>query len=285
VRAYLWELRKLIAQRRTLLGLIAVVLIPVGFAVGLAVSPAKPPPPGEPPEADAVLSLAYNSSGLVLPVIALSFSSLVFLPLLAALVAGDIVATEETNRTLKTVLTRSTSRLQLLGAKAAATATYVLVLLVLFGVSGIVAGAIANGTHPVTLGGDPLGTGFTLTAPALGPGAVTARLALVLAVYAAPLLAVSAWGFMLSTVTGNSAASIVGMLVFSLANQILGLLPNLPAGLSHWLLTGQFTAWRAALGTTIDSGPLLRAVAVSALYGIPPLLLSAWWFQRQDVLV
>ena len=90
---------------------------------------------------------------------------------------------------------------------------------------------------------------------------------------------------MLSTVTGNSAASIVGMLVFSFANQILGLLPSLPAVLSDWLLTGQFIAWQGALGTSIDSGGLLRAVAVSALYGIPPLLLSAWWFQRQDVLV
>jgi len=285
VRAYAWEVRKLVAQRRTLLGLIAVVLIPAAFAVGLAVSPATPPPPGEPPEPDALLSLAYNSSGLVLPFIALFFSSLVFLPLLAALVAGDIVATEDTNRTLKTVLTRSTSRLQLLGAKAAATATYVIVLLLVFGVSGIVMGAVAAGADPVTLGGDPLGTGFTLTGPALGPAAVTARLALVLTVYAAPLLAVSAWGFMLSTVTGNSAASIVGMLVFSFANQILGLLPNLPAVLSDWLLTGQFTAWQGALGTSIDSGALLRAIGVSALYGIPPLLLSAWWFQRRDVLV
>jgi len=75
------------------------------------------------------------------------------------------------------------------------------------------------------------------------------------------------------------------MLVFSFANQILGLFPNLPAVLLNWLLTGQFNAWQAALGTGIDSGALLRAVGVSALYGIPPLLLSAWWFQRRDVLV
>ncbi len=47
----------------------------------------------------------------------------------------------------------------------------------------------------------------------------------------------------------------------------------------------QFTAWQAALGTSIDDGPLLRAVGVSVLYAVPPLLLSGWWFRRRDVLV
>lgn len=107
---------------------------------------------------------------------------------------------------------------------------------------------------------------------------------LVLAVYAAPLLAVSAWGFMLSTVTRNSGASIVGMLVFSFANQIIGFLPNIPTTVTHWLLTDQFIAWQAVLGTTIDTTPLLRALGVSILYAVPPVAVSAWWFRRRDVL-
>lgn len=152
------------------------------------------------------------------------------------------MAAEDANGTLKTVLTRSTSRLQLLGAKALATATYV----------------------------------CCVVAPVRVERRHRQRRA---------LLAVSAWGSLLSTITRNSAASVVGMLVFSFANQIIGLLPNVPTGLSRWLLTGQFTAWQEVLGTTIASGALWRAVAVSALYGLPPLLLSAWWFRRRDVLV
>src|SRR6476659_8730401 len=120
---YLWELRKLVAQRRTL--------------IGLAVSPAKPPTDGQTPDPDVFISLAYNASGLVLPFICLVFSSLVLIPLLAALVAGDIVAAEDGNNTLKTVLTRSTSRLRLLVAKMAAMTTYVVTLLLLFGLSGV----------------------------------------------------------------------------------------------------------------------------------------------------
>ncbi len=173
----------------------------------------------------------------------------------------------------------------MLTAKAAATATYVVALIAIFGVSSTAIGALAAGAHPVTLGGFPLAGGFTLGAPSIGVGTILSRIALSLAVYTAPLLSVSAWGFLLSTVTRNSAASIVGMLVFSFANQIIGFLPNIPTAVTRWLLTDQFTAWQAALGTSIDFSPLRHAVAVSFLYAVPPLLLSAWWFQRRDVLV
>lgn len=75
------------------------------------------------------------------------------------------------------------------------------------------------------------------------------------------------------------------MLVFSFANQIIGFLPSIPVSVTTWLLTDQFTAWQAALGTHIDASALWRAVGVSALYAVPPLLVSAWWFSRRDVLV
>lgn len=130
-------------------------------------SPAKPPTAGGQIDPDVVLALAYNSSGLVLPFIALFFSSLVLLPLLAGLVAGDIVAAEDGSHTLKTVLTRSTSRLRLLAAKAGATATYVVTIIMVFGVSGTLIGALAAGAHPVTLGGS-LGTGLLFSTRASG---------------------------------------------------------------------------------------------------------------------
>jgi ABC-2 type transport system permease protein len=285
VRVYAWELRKLAAQRRTLIGLVAALLIPAAFAIGLAVSPAKPPTDGRPPDPDVYISLAYNSSGLVLPFIALFFSSLVLMPLLASLVAGDIVAAEDGNATLKTVLTRSTSRLRLLGAKVGATATYVVLLLVVFGISGTVIGVVAAGAHSVPLGGVPLGGGFTLGGSSIGVPSALGRIALGLADYAPPLLAVSAWGFMLSTITRNSGAAIVGMLVFGFANQIIGFLPNISPSITQWLLTDQFTSWEAALGTAVDTGPMLHSLWVSAVYAALPLALSAWWFRRRDVLV
>ena len=56
----------------------------------------------------------------------LLFSALFLFPLVTALVAGDIVAAEDHNRTLKTILTRSTSRSSIFAAKVVATFAYVL---------------------------------------------------------------------------------------------------------------------------------------------------------------
>lgn len=151
--------------------------------------------------------------------------------------------------------------------------------------SGTVIGVVVAGAHPVPLGGAPLGAGFTPGASSIGVGATLGRIAVALCFYATPLLAVSAWGFLLSTVTRNSGAAIVGMVVFSFAHQIIGFLPNVPRGVTQWLLTDQFTAWQSVLGTAVDTGPLVHALGVSLLYGVPTLLTSAWWFRRRDVLV
>ena len=52
------------------------------------------------------------------------FVSFFFLPLIAALVAGDIVAAEDGNGTLKTILTRSVDRSQVFAAKMLAAGIY-----------------------------------------------------------------------------------------------------------------------------------------------------------------
>ena len=60
------------------------------------------PPPGEAPFAAQLLS-----NGLVIPLITLGFGSVVLLPLLTVLVAGDAIAGEVSAGTLKTMLGRS----------------------------------------------------------------------------------------------------------------------------------------------------------------------------------
>jgi ABC-2 type transport system permease protein len=287
MRTYRWELRKLRAQKRTYLGLVTAALIPAAFAAGIALSPpAKLPPHGQKIDPDVYVSVAYKSSGLVLALIALFFTSLVVIPLLCALVAGDIVAAEDGNQTLKTVLSRSVTRWQLLRAKMLATATYVIALMVCFAVSGTVIGVLAHGAKPVPLGGDPLGhAGFDLGVHHISVASMLGRLAICIAIYILPLLAVSSWGFLFSTVTRSSPAAIVGMLVFSFIFQILSFLPSVPHSITRWLLTDQFTAWEGVIGTRVNTGAIGHDVLVSALFGLPPLVASAWSFQRRDVLV
>ena len=60
-----------------------------------------------------------RESGLAIPLVGLFFGSIWFFPLITSLVAGDIVAAEDGNGTLKTILTRSVERWQIFAGKVA----------------------------------------------------------------------------------------------------------------------------------------------------------------------
>ena len=141
-RVYRWELAKLLAQKRTYLGLCAAMLVPIIFVVVLVLQTGGPN--------DVPLGRYIRDTGLAVPFVVLFFMSIWGLPLITALVAGDIVAAESHNGTLKTILTRSRERGEVFAGKVLATATYTLVLVFGLGVIGLVAGTIAWGFHPLT---------------------------------------------------------------------------------------------------------------------------------------
>ena len=74
---------------------------------------------------------------------------------------------------------------------------------------------------------------------------------------------------MLSTVTRNSAASVVGALMWALLMQLLGVLPGTES-FRPYLLGTQFDAWHGFLRVPADWVPVTRALWVCALYiGVP----------------
>ena len=98
---YRWEVAKLLAQKRTYLGLGAAMLVPLAFVVVLLLHSGGPN--------DIPLGRYIRDTGLATPFVVLFFMSIWGFPLITALVAGDIVASESQNGTLKTILTRSRS--------------------------------------------------------------------------------------------------------------------------------------------------------------------------------
>ena len=87
---------------------------------------------------------------------------------------------------------------------------------------------------------------------------------------------------MLSTVTRNSAASVVGALMFALLMQLLGVLPGTES-IRPYLLGTQFDAWHGLLRIPTDWTPITRALWVCALYIAAPLLAAYLVFLRRDV--
>ena len=140
---YRWELRKLISQKRTYLGLGAAIVVPIIFVVALSVQNGQPN--------DVAFGRYVRESGLAIPLVLLLFGSIWLFPLITALVAGDIIASEHHNGTLKTIFTRSLDRGQIFTGKAATALTYALTALVVDGRHGRHRGNDQVGLQPARL--------------------------------------------------------------------------------------------------------------------------------------
>jgi ABC-2 type transport system permease protein len=261
---YRWELRKLRSQKRTYLGLGAAALVPIIFIVALLSSSGGPD--------DVAFGRYVRETGLAIPLVGLLFSSIWLFPLITSLVAGDIVASEDNHGTLKTILTRSTERWQIFAAKLLATLTYAFAALVLFVGIGLLIGGLIWGFNPLTsLSGTKIsaGRGITLI------GASTLA-------YFIPMIAIAAIAFLLSTVTHNSAAAVVGTLILSFMMQLLAVISGLDF-LRPYLLSEQFDSWQGLLREPTDWAPIVHATWVSACWAVPALLWAFLAFVRRDV--
>jgi ABC-2 type transport system permease protein len=161
---YAWELRKLRIQKRTYIGLGAAMIVPLIFIVALLLNGGNGGGEGDIP-----FERYVRETGLAIPLVGLFFGSIWLFPLITALVAGDIVATEDHHGTLKTILTRSVERWQVFLGKALAALTYTLVALLVFVLVGLVVGGLIWGFDPlVSLSGTrvPVGRGLLLIAGA-----------------------------------------------------------------------------------------------------------------------
>ena len=263
-RVYKWELFKLLSQKRTYLGLGAAMVVPLAFVIVLLIQTGGPN--------DIPLGRYIRQTGLATPFVVLFFMSIWAFPLITALVAGDIVAAESHNGTLKTILTRSRDRGQIFAAKSLAALTYTAAVIFAMGLVAVVAASLAWGFNDLTsLSGTPVQRwdGLGLLAGSL-------------VVYLWPMAGIAAFGLFLSTVTRNSAASVVGTLMWALLMQLLGVLPGTEP-IRPYLLGTQFEAWHGFLRTPADWAPVERAAWVCALYVATPLFAGYLVFLRRDV--
>jgi ABC-2 type transport system permease protein len=97
-----------------------------------------------------------------------------------------------------------------------------------------------------------------------------------------PVIGIAAIALLLSTVTHNSAAAVVGTLMISILLQVLAALSVLD-WLRPYLLSEQFNAWQGLLRDPADWDPVIRAGWVSAGYALPALLAALTAFVRRDV--
>jgi ABC-2 type transport system permease protein len=266
--AYYWELRKLVAQKRSWLGIAAAGIIELVFLISIELSKVTP---NDGPYADP-MGAGLRHSGLALAPVVLKEIAYFGPAIIAALVGGDIVATEDMGGTMKTILVRSVRRGEILAAKALALFTYIAAALFVFVAVGIVAGVAAWGFHPLAnISGTPISAlhalGLTFAA---------------IAVYSIPTIAIACFGLLLSVVTRQSVAGVVGTIFYALALQGLAALPAIAAARPYILVT-QLHAWHAPFETPTNWALIGHAMWVSALYALPPLAAAWFVFRRRDI--
>jgi ABC-2 type transport system permease protein len=262
---YRWELTKLRYQKRTYLGLGASSLVPIIFVVAIHFRHNQR-------GGDFAFSSYLTRSGLAVPLVILLFGAVWMFPLITALVAGDIFASEDHNGTLKTIFTRSLERGQIFTGKALAAATYAIAAILLDGTVAVIAGSIQSGFNSLQ----------SLSGTIVSAPKALELVYVSLLVYLIPIAAIVCIGLLLSSITRNSAAAVVGTLMVSLLIQLIGILPGL-SSVQPYLLSTQFNAWQGLLRAPIDWTPIVRAAWVCALYGIPALAMSYLVFLRRDV--
>jgi ABC-2 type transport system permease protein len=263
---YRWELTKLRYQKRTYLGLGAAAIVPIIFVVAVHVRG------GGRHGGDFAFSSYLTKSGLAFPLVILLFGAIWMFPLITALVAGDIFASEDHNGTLKTIFTRSLERWQVFAGKALAAATYAIAAIAINGTFAVVAGSIESGFNPLQ----------SLSGTIVSAPKALELVYVSLLVYLLPIATIVCIGLMLSAATRNSAAAVVGTLMVSLLFQLIGVLPGL-GSVHPYLLSTQFNAWQGLLRTPIDWAPIIRAAWVCAIYGLPALAAAFLVFLRRDV--
>jgi ABC-2 type transport system permease protein len=243
--AVVWEIGKLAAQLRARATLGFCVVAPVLIVVILN-GQQRPPK-------DTLFGRYIHDSGYAVALLALGFAASWVLPLLTAIVAGDIFASEDHHGTWKTVLTRSVSRTQVFWAKTITAGGFATAALALLAASTIASSVLIVGHQPV------VGLSGQLVPSGTAAGLVAAGWATALP----PLLGFTCFAILLSVSSRNAAFGVAAPVVVGLVMVLVGTLGGIEA-LRPLLLTTPFEAWHGLLAEHRFYGPLYWGLGVSA---------------------
>lgn len=246
------ELVLVFGRRRNQMGLLVLAAVPLVMAVAMRSS------------SHGMAGGLLSGNGLIVPVTALIAEAPFFLPLAIAMLAGDAVAGEANQGTLRYLLTVPVGRSRLLAVKFAAIVVGALVAVALVAVVAVVLGAALFGVVPTT----------SLSGTTLDVGTALGRVALVVLYIWAGTVALGAVGLFASTVTEQPlAATISTMVVVALSwvaegvSQLAWLQPWL---VTHWFASALDLVRDPILTTNVQQGLALDAAWIVVLY------LAAW---------
>ncbi len=263
LRGYRFELVKLLSQWRIRVLLLACWIAPAVFVAAVSQQSALP--------ADTVFGRWMHATGWAGALVVLDFSRSWALPLLTALVAGDVFATEDRLGTWRHLLVAVRSPRRIFVAKGLATLTVLLLLVAGLAASGIAGGLAAVGNRPLA----------GLDGHLLSPGDAAGTVLLAWVCVLAPTLAFAAVGLLGSVALGRSTMGLLMPALLAFALQLTQLLP-LPVAVQLALPSHAFLAWRGLFTSPAQTGPILVGLVVSLAWAAVATGFAYYLFLRRD---
>jgi len=262
--AIAWEISKLSAQARARWTLLICLVAPI--AIVLIINAQQRPPK------DSLYGRYIHQSGFAVTLLILGFAAQWILPLLTALVAGDIFASEDQHGTWKTVLTRSASRGQLFWAKTITALSFATAVLLVLAVTTVVASVLIVGNHGL----------IGLTGQDISSGASMRLIVESWATQLAPMLGFTCLAILLSVCSRNPAVGIAAPVVLGMVMQLIGGLGGISA-IRPALLTTPFESWHGLLTEVPFYGPLVTGLVVCGVWCVVSLAIALSTLMRRDI--
>ena len=215
---------------------------------------------------------------------------LIHVPILVALVAGDAIAGEANMGTLRLIVSKPVSRIQLLIVKFIASVFYTMMLLIWMAILALFLSILLFGVNW-------LGIPRELQFNVMESDDVLWRYALAFCFAAIGLVCVASLAFMLSVFSDNSIGPIVitvcVIIVFTILTQMQ--IPFYDETIKPYLFTTHMLGWKGFFyvkaidgvtekGSIEDISAIFKSAAILVGYTIFFLGVSIWYFKRKNIL-
>lgn len=215
---------------------------------------------------------------------------LIHVPILVALVAGDVVAGEANMGTLRLVVSKPVSRFELLVVKFFASTVYTFLLLIWVAILALLVSILLFGTNQLAV---PRELEFNI----ISTNDILWRYGAAFVFAGLGLITVAALAFMFSVFSDNSVGPIVTtvcvVIVFTILTQLQ--IPFYDETVKPYLFTTHMLGWKGFFyvkgvdGVTIDGSiedfsQIIKSAIVLVGYTLLFLTIAFWYFDRKSIL-
>lgn len=215
---------------------------------------------------------------------------LIHIPILVALISGDMISGEANMGTLRLLVSKPVSRTQLLLVKFAASLVYMLLLIIWVAILGLVVSILLFGTNSLFVPRE-------LEANIISSWDVLWRYIAAFGFAAVALTTVAAMSFMFSAFADNSIGPIVGtvcvIIVFTILTQMQ--IPFYDETVKPYLFTTHMLGWKGFFyvkgieGETVEGSvenlpSIIKSAAILLGYSAVFLWIAIWYFRKKNIL-